>query len=104
MSIMKTTNTDEHRVCPKCGSTTNQIKQGFTRAGTQRCKCKECGKVYCPNPKRHAYPEDVRQQAIKLHYSGVSGRSVGKVMGMCRANVYRWIKKTERGAAGSADR
>ena len=28
-----------------------------------------------------------------MYYSGVSGRGVGKVLGMSKANVYNWIKK-----------
>lgn len=30
-----------------------------------------------------------------MYYSGVSGRGVGKVLGMNKANVYNWIKKTK---------
>lgn len=40
--------------------------------------------------------------AIKIHYSGVSGRGVGKIMGMNKANVYRWIKKTDEGVDNSS--
>ena len=30
-----------------------------------------------------------------MYYSGVSGRGVGKVLGMSKSNVYNWIKKNE---------
>ena len=30
---------------------------------------------------------------MKMYYSGVSGRGVGKILGMNKANVYNWIKK-----------
>ena len=39
----------------------------------------------------------MKEQAIKVFYSGESGRSVGKIFGMSKANVYRWLKKTESG-------
>ena len=32
---------------------------------------------------------------MKMYYSGVSGRGVGKVLGMNKSNVYNWIKKTK---------
>ena len=67
---------------------------GFNRSGIQRCVCRECSKTYTINPKKHEYSEEERQQAIKMYYSGVSGRGVGKFYGMSKANVYRWIKKT----------
>ena len=79
--------------CPVCSTQENQIKQGYNRSGSQRCVCKNCGKKYTLNPKQHAYPEEVREQAIKIYYSGVSGRGVGNLLGMNKENVVRWIKK-----------
>jgi transposase-like protein len=55
--------------------------------------CKECGIAYTLNPKSHAYSEEERKSAIKIYYSGVSGRGVGRIMGMDKSNVYKWIKK-----------
>ena len=85
---------DENRQCPKCGKIENQINKGLNRSGTQRCKCKDCGIVYTLDPKKHEYSEEVKTLAKKMYYSGVSGRGVGKVLGMSKANVYNWIKKS----------
>lgn len=38
--------------CERCKNENNQIKAGKTKAGSQKYKCKVCGKVYTPNPKR----------------------------------------------------
>ena len=57
--------------------------------------CKECGVNYTIEPKRNEYPEETRKLAMKLYYTGVSGRGVGKYFGMSKANVYNWIKKTK---------
>jgi len=84
---------DENRRCPQCGKAENQINKGYNRSGTQRCMCKECGKYYTLEPKKREYPEETKQLAIKMFYSGVSGRGVGKVMGISKSNVYNWIKK-----------
>lgn len=79
--------------CPKYGKTTNQIKAGRNGTGSQRCKCKECGIYYTIGPKRHEYPEETRELAIKMYYGGVSGRGVGKILNMNKSNVVNWIKK-----------
>jgi len=92
---MKTLKEVKGRNCPKCGNTDNQSNFGKNRSGTQRCKCNDCGKTYMLNPKTSAIPGEIRQQAIKTCYSGVSGRGVGKLLGMNKSNVYRWIKKTQ---------
>ena len=85
---------DESRRCPKCGRIENQIKKGHNPSGTQRCKCLACGVVYTIDPKKRDYPEETKQLAMKIFYSGVSGRGVGKILRMSKANVYNWIKKT----------
>jgi len=52
-------------------------------------------KKYTLEPKRNAYSEETRALALKIYYAGASGRGVGKVLGMSKANVYNWIKKNE---------
>jgi transposase-like protein len=92
---MKSQTIDENRKCPKCGRVENQINAGYNRSGTQRCVCKICNHKYTLNGKTRAYPEEVREQAIRIYYSGVSGRGVGKILGIGKSNVLNWIKKTE---------
>lgn len=57
--------------------------------------CKECGSNYTMDPKKIEYPEETKKLALKMYYSGVSGRGVGKILGMSKANVYNWIKKND---------
>ena len=86
---------DTNLRCPQCGRTERQIKKGRNRSGTQRCMCLSCGIYYTLDPKKHAYAEETRELAIKMFYSGVSGRGVGNILGMNKSNVYNWIKKTK---------
>jgi len=83
----------EGRSCPKCKKTENQVSFGKNKSGTKRCKCNECKITYTLEPKSIAYPEEVRTEAIKTYFSGVSGRGVGNLYGFNKANVYNWIKK-----------
>ena len=93
---MKKTKIIEGRRCPKCKSNDKQANYGYNRSGTQRCKCKNCKHTYTMQGKDRAYSEEIRETAIKTYYSGVSGRGVGKIFGMSKANVYNWIKKSEK--------
>jgi len=90
---MKKPKIDPARKCPSCGKVENQINKGKNRSGTQRCHCKECGTNYTQDPKTAEYPEETKQLAIKMYYSGISGRGVGNVLGINKSNVYNWIKK-----------
>ncbi|MDD2994499.1 MAG: hypothetical protein PHG73_13305 [Pygmaiobacter sp.] len=85
------------RVCPHCKRTEKQVNAGKNRSGTQRCFCNECKKYYTHDPKTREFSEEIRQQAIKTYYAGASGRSVGKVFGFSKANVYNWIRKNGSG-------
>jgi len=82
----------EKKKCPKCGETA-QIKAGFTSNGSQKYKCKICGKVYTPEPKKSGYSEEEKNMAIKYYYEGNSGRSTGRFFQMSKANAVRWIKE-----------
>ena len=79
--------------CPVCGCRGNQSKKGYNRSGTQRCICKECGATHTLNPKQREYSKETKEAAIKAYYSGATGREVGRLFGMSKANVYNWIKK-----------
>ena len=85
---------EKENKCPKCGAANGQMKNGKNRSGTQKYLCRHCKKSYTPEPKRVAYDEETRKQALKIYYSGASGRKVGLILGMSKANVYNWIKKT----------
>ena len=65
--------------------------------------CKECGATYTLDPKRHEYSEEVKEKAIKCYYSGVTGRGVGRMFGMSKANVYNWIKKNGSESEGKTN-
>ena len=79
--------------CPNCGSLKNQIKSGLNRSGTQRYLCKNCGVKYTPDPKEHEFSDDIKEIAIKMFNSGISGRNIGKFFSMSKSNVHNWIKK-----------
>jgi len=86
---------DENKKCPNCHRIDGQAKNGRNRSGTQQIICRHCKKTYTLEPKRHAYDEETRKLALKIYYAGTSGRGVGKILGMSKANVYNWIKKPQ---------
>lgn len=84
---------EEGKICPICGRQDHQQNRGHNASGTRRCYCTYCKKIYTLDPKKRAYSDEKRELAMKIYYSGVSGRQVGRILGMNKANVYNWIKK-----------
>lgn len=58
--------------------------------------CNACKHKYTPNPKSIAYSEETKKEALRLLASGNTGRGVGKIMKMSKANVYRWAREEEK--------
>ena len=79
--------------CERCKNEKEQIKAGKTKAGSQKYKCKICGKVYTPKPKERNYSEEIKKQAIKLYMEGNSGRAVGRILGISKNMCLRWVRK-----------
>ena len=52
--------------CERCGQEEGQIKNGKTKAGSQRYMCNHCGKTYTPVKKERMYPEELKDRAIEL--------------------------------------
>ena len=73
--------------CPYCQTNENQVKVGFTAAGSQRYQCKLCKHKYTPEPKGQGYEESVRQQAIRLYMDGNNQRRAARQIGVSQGSV-----------------
>lgn len=83
-------NTFERR-CPRCGGVESQNKDGFTPAGSQRYRCKQCQTRYTPKPKEQGYDEEVRLQALSLYLEGLSLREISKLLSVNHQSIANWI-------------
>ena len=77
--------------CPHCSSSEQQTKSGHTRTGSQRYKCKECQRIYTPEPKPLGYPEETRLEAVRLYLEGTNFRRIGRVLGVNHQSVVNWV-------------
>ncbi len=77
--------------CPHCSSSGQQTKSGHTRTGSQRYRCKECQRIYTPEPKPLGYPEGTRREAVRLYLEGTNFRRIGRVLGVNHQSVVNWV-------------
>jgi len=75
--------------CKKCTSL-NTVKYGNIN-GNQRYKCTDCNCQFQPNRNR-GRPESTKRLAILLYLSGLSMRTISKVVHTDLHAVYRWIR------------
>jgi transposase-like protein len=50
-----------------------------------------CDRIYTPEPSINGYPDDVRQQAVKLYLEGTNLRRIGRILGVVHQSVANWI-------------
>ena len=93
----------EGNKCPQCGAGKGQHRHGITPYGAQRIGCWGCGKQYTIRPKERGYSEEVKLKATQLLVDGMSGRAIGRQLGMSKANAYAWAKKNREGVDKVAD-
>jgi transposase-like protein len=51
-----------------------------------------CGCKYTPEPKQHGYPDEVRQQAIRMYVDGMNLRRIGRHLGIHHRTVSLWVQ------------
>jgi len=79
--------------CPKCEDEDNQMKDGFTKAGSQRYRCRNCGARYTPTKKRHGNPKEIRRLAIRMYTDGLNFRQIGRYLKISHTTVMEWVKE-----------
>lgn len=77
--------------CAYCHSTKQQIKSGLNASGSQRFRCRACDRIYTPEPSLNGYPDEVRQQAVKLYLEGMNLRRIGRILGVNHQSVTNWV-------------
>jgi transposase-like protein len=77
--------------CPHCSSSEQQTKSGHTRTGSQRYKCKECQRIYTPDPKPLGYPEATKREAVRLYLEGMNFRRIGRILSVNHQSVVNWV-------------
>ena len=79
--------------CPKCEVEHNQMKDGFTNAGSQRYRCGKCSPRYAPVKKPHEYPQEIRTLAIRMYTDGLNFRQVDRDLQDSHTTVLEWVKE-----------
>ena len=81
--------------CPQCDKD-NLVKNGHSENGTQRYRCKSCGKSFQLDYSYNAWYPGVKEQIEKqtLNSSGV--RDISRNLGISKSTVISELKKKRR--------
>ena len=82
-------------VCPSCGSTHRQTKEGKDAKGKQRYQCQNCSRFYILEPKPRGYEPELRHRAVQWYMEGLSFRKIARLLGVHHQTVILWIRADE---------
>jgi insertion element IS1 protein InsB len=77
--------------CPYCHSSSRQVKAGHNPTGSQRFQCQHCRRAYTPEPNPAGYPDEIRQQAVRLYLDGNNFRRIGRILQVNHQSVINWV-------------
>jgi transposase-like protein len=77
--------------CPHCSSTEHQTKSGYTATGSQRYKCRDCRRIYTPEPRPLGYPDQTKREAVRRYLEGTNFRRIGRILGVNHQSVVNWV-------------
>jgi transposase-like protein len=59
--------------------------------GSQRYKCRECARVYTPQPLPLGYAAEVKREAVRLYLEGINFRRIGRILSVNHQSVINWV-------------
>jgi len=77
--------------CKHCGSK-SAVKNGKTKNGKQRYKCKDCGKVFRPGDERVKYSFEQKLRVLKWYLDGAGIRSISRNEGVSTPLIIKWLR------------
>lgn len=83
--------------CKTCCSD-QVVKNGHSRHGYQRYRCKHCGVTFGEMDHR-CVPEELRQSALQHYAEGVGLRATERLVGVSHTAVLNWVKREVAGKA-----
>jgi transposase-like protein len=77
--------------CAYCQSTERQVKNGCNESGSQRYRCRACGRKYTPEPTPYGYDAATRERAVRLYVDGMNLRQIARTLGVVHQTVANWV-------------
>ena len=83
--------------CAQCGSA-RIVKNGRSRHGHQRFKCRACGVTFGDLDHRRVEP-GLRENALRHYVEGVGLRATERLVGVSHNSVMNWVREEVAGLA-----
>ena len=83
--------------CPHCQDAESIVRFGFNRSGTERCRCKACGRTFTLNGRPTGLSADKEAAIAGALAERISQRGIARMLNTSRHTI-RAIRKKEQNA------
>ncbi|RYX84066.1 IS1 family transposase [bacterium] len=80
--------------CVHCGGA-DAVRNGKTRNGKQRLKCKDCGRASREERRGPRYSEEDKETILRAYQERPSMRGIQRIFGVSRQTLSVWLKKRQ---------
>src|SRR3954465_7795501 len=91
ISVVPSVTADVLPACPQCQQTTEVIKSGKNRSGSQRFRCRACQLYFTPQPGMRKPDQARKAEVLALAKQGISYRRIARQLGVHHQTVSAWI-------------
>jgi transposase-like protein len=84
--------------CPSCGDTESIVRFGYNRSGTERLRCRACGRCFTPNGKSRAITPEKEKLIENCLAERMSQYGIARALGVSRDTVRKVRKKGHNGS------
>lgn len=84
--------------CPRCGRSQAVVKNGRSRHGHQRWRCKSCALTFGERDHRLIDPA-VKDNALRHYAEGMGLRATERLVGPSHNSIIRWVRQEVAGQA-----
>ena len=86
----------ETHKCPQCDTSEPVIRFGFNRCGTQRLRCKACGKTWTPQARSRDLSPEKEALIEAALCERLSQRAIARTFKVARSTVQEVLKKSRK--------
>lgn len=79
--------------CPHCSDTAFISRHGENRNGTERLRCRACGKTFSPDGRPRVLSDEKREQIERCLAERMSQRAIARALGVSRDTIRAVRKK-----------
>jgi transposase-like protein len=80
-------------LCPHCQQAEPVVRYGYNRGGTAKCRCKDCNKIFTPQPNLRTTTPQTEAKILRALEERLSIEATARLLKVAKKTIYKVLKK-----------